>query len=93
MKCAVARGAKQKPSAATVDSRGRNAQVTRTKTFNARLATADLKKFAAKARRCGLSQTPLLREWIHTREVPTVADAARWEERNLGNRRLRISRG
>jgi hypothetical protein len=63
------------------------------KTFNARLAEQDLKKFAAKARRRGLSQAALLREWIHAREVPTVADAAAWESRNAGNRGLRVARG
>lgn len=63
------------------------------KTFNARLAELDLRKFAAKARRRGVSQTALLREWIHSRDIPTAADAGLWEERNSGNRRLRIARG
>ena len=63
------------------------------KAFNARLAESDLKKFALKARRKGVSQTALLREWIHSREIPTVANAAAWETRNAGNARLRISRG
>ena len=63
------------------------------KTFNARLAEQDVRKFAAKARRRGLSQTALLREWINAREIPTVEDAAAWEERNTGNHRLRIARG
>lgn len=63
------------------------------KTFNARLAEQDLRKFAAKARRRGVSQTALLREWIHAREIPTVDDAEGWEARNSGNRRLRISLG
>lgn len=63
------------------------------KTFNARLAESDLRKFALKARRKGVSQTALLREWIHARDIPTVADAAAWEARNAGNGRLRIRRG
>lgn len=70
-----------------------NARVTYMKTFNARLAEQDLRKFAAKARRRGVSQAALLREWIHAREIPTVDDAAGWEARNSGNRRLRISPG
>ena len=70
-----------------------NASVMQTKTFNARLAESDLKKFALKARRKGVSQTALLREWIHARDIPTAADAAAWEARNAGNARLRISRG
>ncbi len=71
----------------------RNASVKQMKAFNARLAESDLKKFALKARRRGVSQTALLREWIHSRDIPTVADAAAWETRNAGNARLRISRG
>ena len=63
------------------------------KTFNARLAEQDVRKFASKARRRGLSQTALLREWIHSREVPTAAAAAAWESQNAGNRRLRVARG
>lgn len=63
------------------------------KTFNARLAEADLKKFASKARQLGVTQTALLREWIRTREIPTVENAEAWELRNEGNRRLRIARG
>ena len=63
------------------------------KTFNARLAEQDLRKFAAKARRRGLSQAALLREWIQARDIPTVDAAAGWEARNLGNRRLRVTRG
>lgn len=70
-----------------------NAPVKQMKTFNARLAESDLKKFAAKARRKGVSQTALLREWIHARDIPTAADAGAWEIRNAGNPRLRISRG
>ncbi len=62
------------------------------KTFNARLAESDLKKLASKARRRGLTQTALLREWIHSRDIPTAGDAAIWEARNAGNPRLRISR-
>jgi hypothetical protein len=62
------------------------------KTFNARLAENDLKKFALKARQRGVSQTALLREWIHTREVPTVENAEVWEQRNEGNQRLKVSR-
>ena len=69
-----------------------NASVMHMKTFNARLAENDLKKFAVKAERRGLSQTALLRDWIRSREVPTVLDAAGWEARNEGNRRLRIAR-
>lgn len=46
-----------------------------------------------KARRKGVSQTALLREWIHARDIPTVAHADAWETRNAGNVRLRISRG
>lgn len=64
-----------------------------TKIFNARLGESDLKKFARKAKRQGLSQTALLREWIRSPEVPTADDAARWERRNEGNTRLRIARG
>lgn len=71
----------------------RNAPAKLMKIFNARLAEHDLRRFAAKARRLGLSQTALLREWIHAREIPTVDAAARWEARNSGNRRLRISLG
>jgi len=63
------------------------------KTFSARLAEQDVRKFAAKARRRGVSQTALLREWINAREIPTVEDAGAWEARNAGNRRLRITRG
>jgi hypothetical protein len=63
------------------------------KAFNARLAESDLRKFATKARKRGLSQSALLREWIHARDIPTVADAAAWEARNAGNSRLKIHRG
>ncbi len=63
------------------------------KVFNARLEESDLRKFARKAKRQGLSQTALLREWIRSSEIPTVADAAAWERRNAGSTRLRIARG
>lgn len=63
------------------------------KTFNARLAEQDLKKFAAKAHRRGVTQTALLREWIHSRDIPTAADAGLWEEQKAGSSRLRIARG
>jgi hypothetical protein len=62
------------------------------KNFNARLAEIDLRKFAAKARRKGLSQTALLREWIRSRNLPTALDAAQWEERNEGKKRLKMAR-
>jgi len=61
------------------------------KSFNARLPESDLKKFARKAERRGISQTALLREWIRARELPTASDAALWEIRNQGNPRLRIA--
>ncbi len=63
------------------------------KTFNVRLAEQDVRKFAAEARRRGVSQTALLREWINAREIPTAEDAGAWEARNAGDRRLRVSLG
>lgn len=63
------------------------------KAFSARLAESDIKKFSAKARSRGMSQTALLREWIRSREIPTAADAEVWEQRNEGNRRLAVRRG
>lgn len=68
-----------------------NANVMHMKTFNARLDESDLKRFAAKALSRGVSQTALLREWIRSRDVPTAGDAAVWERRNAGNKRLAIS--
>jgi hypothetical protein len=62
------------------------------KVFNARLEEKDLKEFAAKAQRRGLSQSALLREWIRSRDVPTAGEAEAWESRNWGNIRLRIKR-
>jgi hypothetical protein len=62
------------------------------KTFNARLTDADLKRLARKARRLGLSQTALLREWINAADAPTVADGTAWQKRNEGNPRLWIDR-
>lgn len=63
------------------------------RTFNARLEESDLKKFARKAKRQGLSQTALLRQWIRSAEIPTAADAITWERRNEGNVHLHITRG
>lgn len=62
------------------------------KTFNARLTDADLKRLALKARRLGITQTALLREWINAVEAPTVADGTAWQKRNEGNPRLHINR-
>ena len=60
------------------------------KTFNARLTAAEMELLGRKARRRGLSKTALLKQWISQDEVPTVADAAVFEKRNHGNRRLLI---
>ena len=60
------------------------------KAFNVRLDEQDLKRLDAKARKRGVSKTALLRDWIRGSDDRTAADAVVWEERNLGNRGLRI---
>ena len=60
------------------------------KAFNVRLAEQDLKRLDARARKRGVSKTALLRDWIRGSDDRTVADIRIWEERNLGNKGLRI---
>jgi hypothetical protein len=79
-------------AASEIDIPSCDANVMQVKVFNARLEEADLKRLAEKARRRGLSQTALLREWIRAEEGRTIADMEAWEARNLGNKALRIRR-
>jgi predicted DNA-binding protein len=60
------------------------------KAFNVRLAEEDLKRLDERARKRGVTKTALLRDWIRGNDDRTVGDLRTWEERNLGNKELRI---